>query len=97
MYGGWLVATGADGVTVRTAVDNGVLTYGSVEQQRHADPAGEPGRVRVRLAVQLTAPMVDARFTALVSAGHGTALRATARDRAANTVDQTAVDAYGLR
>lgn len=38
------------------------------------------------------------RFTAEVPAGQGTvSLRVHARDRAGNTVDQTVVDAYGLR
>ncbi|MET7971385.1 S8 family serine peptidase [Micromonospora sp. NPDC005305] len=38
------------------------------------------------------------RFTAAVPAGHGTvSLRTRARDRAGNTVDQTVLDAYGLR
>ncbi|MGK5443797.1 S8 family serine peptidase [Micromonospora sp. URMC 105] len=38
------------------------------------------------------------RFTAVVPAGQGTvSLRVHARDRAGNTVDQTVVDAYGLR
>ncbi|MEV1147349.1 hypothetical protein [Micromonospora sp. NPDC049799] len=37
-------------------------------------------------------------FTAVVPAGHGTvSLRAHARDAAGNTVDQTVLDAYGLR
>ncbi|MEV0430693.1 S8 family serine peptidase [Micromonospora sp. NPDC050495] len=39
-----------------------------------------------------------ARFTALVPAGRGTvSLRVHAADRAGNTVDQTVLDAYGLR
>ncbi|MGK5739831.1 S8 family serine peptidase [Micromonospora sp. URMC 103] len=38
------------------------------------------------------------RFTAMVPAGHGTvSLRVHAADRAGNSVDQTVVDAYGLR
>ncbi|MFC0507053.1 S8 family peptidase [Micromonospora costi] len=38
------------------------------------------------------------RFTATVPAGHGTvSLRVHAADRAGNSVDQTVVDAYGLR
>ncbi|MER7444495.1 S8 family serine peptidase [Micromonospora avicenniae] len=38
------------------------------------------------------------RFTATVPAGHGTvSLRVHAGDRAGNTVDQTVIDAYGLR
>ncbi|MET8838201.1 S8 family serine peptidase [Micromonospora sp. NPDC004540] len=38
------------------------------------------------------------RFTAVVPAGHGTvSLRTHARDRAGNTVEQTVLDAYGLR
>ncbi|WP_446219934.1 S8 family serine peptidase [Micromonospora sp. IBHARD004] len=37
-------------------------------------------------------------FTAMVPAGHGTvSLRVHAGDRAGNTVDQTVIDAYGLR
>ncbi|MEH0981348.1 S8 family peptidase [Micromonospora sp. CPCC 205556] len=72
-------------------------------------PAGVPAPTGTSLRVEVsfdggqnwrTVPVRGSgtRFTAQVPAVHGTvSLRAHARDRAGNTVDQTVVDAYGLR
>ncbi|MER7444526.1 S8 family serine peptidase [Micromonospora avicenniae] len=72
-------------------------------------PAGVPAPTATSVRVEVSfdggrswraAPVHGSgtRFTALVPAGHGTvSLRAHARDRAGNTVDQTVIDAYGLR
>ncbi|MET8910173.1 S8 family serine peptidase [Micromonospora sp. NPDC004551] len=72
-------------------------------------PAGLPaptgGEVRVEVSIDSgkswrAVPVHGSgtRFTATVPAGHGTvSLRTHARDRAGNTVEQTVLDAYGLR
>ncbi|MEH0827284.1 MULTISPECIES: S8 family peptidase [unclassified Micromonospora] len=72
-------------------------------------PAGVPAPTGTSLRVEVSfdggqswraAPVHGSgtRFTAVVPAGQGTvSLRVHARDRAGNTVDQTVVDAYGLR
>ncbi|MFG2169414.1 S8 family serine peptidase [Micromonospora chersina] len=72
-------------------------------------PAGVPAPTGVGVRVEVsfdggrtwrTAPVrgSGARFTATVPAGRGTvSLRVHAGDRAGNTVDQTVLDAYGLR
>lgn len=72
-------------------------------------PAGVPAPTGTSLRVEVSfdggkswraAPVRGSgtRFTALVPAGQGTvSVRAHARDRAGNTVEQTVVDAYGLR
>ncbi|GAA4578547.1 S8 family serine peptidase [Micromonospora coerulea] len=72
-------------------------------------PAGVPAPTGVGVRVEVsfdggrnwrTVPVhgSGAQFTATVPAGRGTvSLRVHAADRAGNTVDQTVVDAYGLR